>query len=219
MNDAAIWDAYNSLLLSHDVERIRKLIARYELLRMTIDVPGDIVECGVFKGVGFLYWLKLKKILIPGAAKRVVGFDMFHSFGTVSSPKEKGAVDAFVKETGFEGVSPKSVMACAEAAGFGDDAAELVEGDVGVTAASYCQDKPGFRISLLNMDLDLDQPTFSALQAFWPRVVKGGVVIFDEYALGRWTESDGVDRFFEGKGQRLRTLAISRTPTAYVIKG
>jgi hypothetical protein len=218
MNDAEIWDAYNCLLLSHDVERIRKLIARYELLRMTIDVPGDIVECGVFKGVGFLYWLKLKKILIPGAAKRVVGFDMFHSFGTVTGPKEEKAVAAFVKETEFEGVSPESIMACAEAAGFGDDSAELVAGDIGVTAEDYCQDKPGFRISLLNMDLDLDQPTFSALQAFWPRVVKGGVVIFDEYALGRWTESDGVDRFFESKGQRLRTLAISRTPTAYVIK-
>jgi hypothetical protein len=218
MNDAEIWAAYNGLLLSPDVERIRKLIARYELLRITIDVPGDIVECGVFKGVGFLYWLKLKRILIPGAAKRVVGFDMFHSFGAATGSKEEEAVAAFVKETQFDGVRPESILALAEAAGFGADAAELVAGDIGVTAADYCQRNPGFRISLLNMDLDLDQPTFAALQAFWPCVVKGGVVIFDEYALGRWTESNGVDRFFEGRGQRLRTLPISRTPTAYVIK-
>ena len=44
-----LWDSYNHLMLSPDVERLRKTLAREELFRRTIDIPGDIVECGVFK--------------------------------------------------------------------------------------------------------------------------------------------------------------------------
>ena len=60
-----IWECYNSLLLSHDISRIRKLLARYELFKKSLNVPGDIIECGVFKGVGLMYWLKLIEIILP----------------------------------------------------------------------------------------------------------------------------------------------------------
>ena len=46
-----LWDSYNHLMMSPDVERLRKVFAREELFRRTIDIPGDIVECGVFKGL------------------------------------------------------------------------------------------------------------------------------------------------------------------------
>ena len=59
-----IWDNYNKLLLSDDISRIRKILARYELFKKTINIPGDIVECGVFKGVSFMFWLKCLKIFL-----------------------------------------------------------------------------------------------------------------------------------------------------------
>ena len=34
-----IWDWYNNLLLSNDVNRIRKLIVRYELFKKSLSVP------------------------------------------------------------------------------------------------------------------------------------------------------------------------------------
>ena len=49
-DDEKLWDSYNHLMMSADVERLRKVLAREELFRKTIDIPGDIVECGVFKG-------------------------------------------------------------------------------------------------------------------------------------------------------------------------
>ena len=58
-NDSSLWDAYNTLLLGADVERIRKIIARYELFRMTLDVPGDIVECGVLKGSSLMLFFEV----------------------------------------------------------------------------------------------------------------------------------------------------------------
>ncbi len=58
-NSEDIFLHYNALLLSSDTSRIRKMLARYELFRRSLEVPGDIVECGVYKGASVAYWLKL----------------------------------------------------------------------------------------------------------------------------------------------------------------
>ena len=75
-----------------------------------------------------------------------------------------------------------------------------------------------YRREFKRLDLDLEAPTFSALSSFWNRVVPGGIIIFDEYAIPAWTESNAVDRFFKDKDVQLKTLTWSRTPTAYIIK-
>lgn len=217
-DEQRLWDAYNLLLLGSDVERMRKLLVRYDFFRMVLDRPGDIVECGVFKGAGLLTWLKFLQIHTPGSARRVVGFDTFDAFAPANGAHDARAVTAFLEETTHRGTTPASLLAAIAAAGIDPRRAELVAGDIGLTAAAYARSNPGFRIALLHMDLDLGDPTFAALQALWPRVIPGGVVVFDEYAAPRWSESDGVDRFFAGSGVRLRTLAHARTPTAYVIK-
>ena len=56
MSEKNLWESYNQLLLSDDISRIEKILSRYELFKKTINVPGDIIECGVFKGVSFLFW-------------------------------------------------------------------------------------------------------------------------------------------------------------------
>ena len=43
------WDAYNELLLYGGVDRLNKILARYELFKMVVELPGDIVEGGVFR--------------------------------------------------------------------------------------------------------------------------------------------------------------------------
>jgi hypothetical protein len=216
--NSEIWDAYNLLLLGPDVERLRKLFARYELFKMSLDVPGDIVECGVFKGSGLMLWAKLLQIFCPGSIKRVVGFDLFTKFAESSNDFEAQQVESFLAETNFDGTSIEKLNGKLKDAHIPDTAYELVQGDICTTAASYVAAYPGFRISLLHLDLDLEVGTLAALKAFWPRVVSGGVVIFDEYAVPRWTESHAVDQFFADKQVTLRALSFARTPTSYVIK-
>ena len=75
-----IWNNYNNLIISEDIGRIRKLLIRYDLFKKTSNIPGDIVECGVFKGVGLFLWLKFLKIYLPNSNKKVIGFDMFSHF-------------------------------------------------------------------------------------------------------------------------------------------
>jgi hypothetical protein len=217
-DEQAIWDAYNLLLLGPDVERLRKLFARYDLFRMTLTVPGDSVDCGVFIGAGLMLWLKLLKIHMPGSINRVVGFDTFNTFAASETAQEAQQVRAFVAETGFEGVTPGVLLKWVEQAGLDPNKCELVEGDIRQTAAAYCEDKPGFRVSLLHLDLDLDAATHAALAAFWPRMPSGGVIVLDNYGEAGWSEAQGVDRFFQDQSIQIKTLTYSRTPTAYIVK-
>ena len=53
----------------------------------------------------------------------------------------------------------------------------------------------------------------------YDRIVRGGIIIFDEYACEKWTESNAVDRFLkEHPDLNIKTLLWGRTPTAYIIK-
>ena len=38
---------------------------------------------------------------------------------------------------------------------------------------------------------------------FYPHVTRGGIIVFDEYALEKYGESDAVDEFFKIKKLRL----------------
>src|SRR5215207_1459399 len=125
MSDADVWDAYNTLLLGPDVERIRKLLARYELFKLSLQVPGDIVECGVFKGAGLLYWLKLLAIFAPGSAKRVVGFDTFGQLPESVCEFEKRAFATLFANADCQSVASERTCRAARAAGL-QDRMELV---------------------------------------------------------------------------------------------
>lgn len=217
IDEDALWAYYNGLLLSPDVDRIRKLIVRYELFKKSLSVPGDIVECGVFKGVGFMYWLKLLSIFLPASTKKVIGFDTFGSFADSLLPYERASAQSYVDQSNFKGVDPKDIMALASKAGFGDRA-ELVPGDIQVTAAQYAADNPGFRISLLHVDFDTYHGGRVVLENFYPLVVPGGVIVFDEYGVRGWGESDAVDEFFKDKQVELQAVEYANKPTAYIVK-
>ena len=60
---------------------------------------------------------------------------------------------------------------------------ELIKGDVEKTIPEFVNKNPGLRISLLHFDIDMYSPTMTGLKYLLPLVVKGGVVLFDEYGV------------------------------------
>ena len=67
------------------------------------------------------------------------------------------------------------------------------------------------------MDLDLEKPTYESLSALWPRLSKGGIVVFDEYGYHQWSEALGVDKFIEENNLQVKVLNFD-APTAYIEK-
>jgi len=215
-SDNTLWDSYNTLLLSSDTDRIRKLLVRYELFKMSLDIPGDIVECGVFKGAGWMYWLKLLDLYARGEQKRVIGFDTFGSFADTLLDYERESAKAFTDEAAFNGVNPDEILGYAHQAGFKN--AELIPGDVTETLSKYVKSNPGFRISLLHLDFDTYHGTKVALEHMYDLVTPGGLIVLDEYGKRGWGESDAVDEFFSGKGVEIKAVHGSFQPTAYIRK-
>jgi hypothetical protein len=61
-----------------------------------------------------------------------------------------------------------------------------VKGDVTVTIPEYLEKNPHLIISLLYLDLDLFEPTKTAIQYFLPRMPKGSLIVFDELNHPDW---------------------------------
>lgn len=216
--DELIWDYYNGLLLGPDSGRLRKLFVRYELFKKALDSPGDIVECGVFKGAGLFFWAKLLNIHAPEAQKKVIGFDTFGKpFADSLLDYEKKSAEDFISESNFDGTTTNALYKKAEKANL-RERIELVSGDITETAEEYTKNNTGFRISLLNLDFDTYQGTKSALEAFYPYIAPGGIVVFDEYGKRGWGESDAVDEYFSDKDENIQAINDCFQPTAYIRK-
>tara|TARA_B110000027_G_scaffold132611_1_gene159163 strand:+ start:1783 stop:2433 length:651 start_codon:yes stop_codon:yes gene_type:complete len=213
-----IFKAYNDLIESDNLDRLQKIFTRYDFYKKTMNVPGDIVECGVFKGTGQIFWLKLLRIYDEYSMKKVVGFDTFSSFPKSILKYEKKQASKFLKEAGYDGVTVKSINDKIKKIGLGKRS-ELIKGDIIKTSANYVKNNKGFRISLLNLDLDTYEGTKAALENFYPMVSKNGIIIFDEYGKRGWGETDAVDEFFSDKRNiKIQSIKYSNQPSAFVIK-
>jgi hypothetical protein len=203
-----------------------KAFAHYEVFKLVEDLPGDIVECGVYKGSSLLSFARFLETFCPGdRTRRVLGCDHFKGLA------ERWDRDGLNERVGItaEGWNPAqfrdTLFALVEA--FNKDSfvpqrarVELVDGDVRETAAAYVAEHPGLRISLLHLDMDLYEPTLEALKAFWPRIVTGGVVLFDEFAIREWPgETEAVEEFFKGAVPRIEKFGWASAPGGYFVKG
>jgi hypothetical protein len=216
-SDDDIWRAYNTLLLSEDTSRLRKLLVRYRIYELTRQIPGDIVECGVYKGAGLMTWAKFLHLFEPHSRKKVIGFDYFGPFRDVAIDTREAGVPQALDEISGGGIQREEVERVVNAAGLGHRV-ELIEGHIEQTSANYVANNFGFRISLLHLDLDVYAATLSALEQLWPQVSQGGVILMDEYGLRGFGETQAVDEFFSGKDVQLLVVPFSETPTAYVTK-
>lgn len=206
---------------------LKRFLAHYELFRMVVDLPGDILELGVFRGASLMSWANFMEIRCMGdRQRRVFGFDNFAGFTAIE--EKDGAVSKQVdKVTGGFDPSGYEEMLRDAIDIYNSDRfipykarVSLIKGDVEKTIPAFVAENPGIRLSLVHFDVDLYRPTLVALQHLWPLVVRGGVVAFDEYGIPPWEgESKAVDEFFASQKIELRRFTWSSNPGAYLVKG
>jgi Macrocin-O-methyltransferase (TylF) len=216
-----VFDAFNNFIFSSDTRIIAKLLARASLVQQVVNVPGDIVELGVFKGSGMATFLKLKDIYFPKVSPlKVIGFDYFDTDKLVKSLKgnDRETMEQLFKDRNYNHTND----ACLTLAntffnmGYNISDFELIAGDINMSINGFVNERPGFRARLVYIDVDLEEPTYNALKALWPLIPTGGIVCFDEYGIHQWSEAIGADKFFEGKAKLMATNIPC--PTAYIIK-
>ena len=225
-NDLSYQDILENFMLFYRRVNFAKFLTHIELFNKTIDLPGSIVELGVFKGASFMTFLKMLDVHCAGdTLKKIIGFDTFTGF--VDIYKKDGEVNSKrdLKEGGFnsETFLPilEKVIDLAKSDSFIPrfNRAELVKGDVKNTVPKYVADNPGLRISLLHLDMDLYEPTKIALEQLYPKVVAGGVVLLDEYGMNGFPgESAAFDEYFGKNRPVLKKFPFISTPGGYFIK-
>lgn len=217
-----IYNSFNDFIFSKDRNVFNKLYSKFIFYDMTKNLCGDIIECGVFKGSGLLAWLKILDMNEPNSIKKAIGFDFFdpNFVEQINNEIDKKTMKQVFDRCGNLDKNELSILNIKQKlinAEIKEDKFELIEGDIIKTSKEFIESRPGFRISILNMDLDLDEPTYITLNNFWPRILDGGVIIFDEYAYHSWSEANAVDKFIKEKNLNLYKTNI-KTPTAYIIK-
>lgn len=205
---------------------LKRFLSHAELFKQTLDVPGDIAELGVFRGLGLMTWANLLEAYSIGDRTKVVyGFDNWKGFGELA-PQDGKIEKAVEKFPG--GFSPEKYYEELKAAIaiFDEDRfipwkprIVLVKGNIETTVSKFTEQNPGVRFSLVHFDCDLYQPTLAALKAFWPLLSRGGIFLFDEYSISEWPgETRAVEDFFSDKAVRIKKLSWTNAPAGYIVK-
>lgn len=205
---------------------LAKFLTHVEIFNKTVGLPGCVVECGVFKGMSLLTFTKLIEIYCPGdSLKRVVGFDTFTGFTKLSdldgppNPKRDKVVGGWNSQEFLPDLERIIHITQRDSMIPRLKRVELVKGDVCKTVPEYVSNNPGLRISLLHLDMDLYEPTLTALKYLYPLVVPGGIVLLDEYGMDGFPgESAAFDEYFEGHRPVLTKFPYISTPGGYFVK-
>jgi O-methyltransferase len=184
-------------------ERMHALIHAVEYLQRHA-VPGDFVECGVWRGGSMM--VAAQTLLRLGARDRVLW--LYDTFEGMTAPTEhdvssKGvkATDKFARrQTGADRsdwclADLEDVRRNVLGTGYPADRVRFVKGKVEETLSGEAPPQ----ISLLRLDTDWYESTRYELEVLFPRLSVGGVLIIDDY--GDWTGArKAVDEYLAGHG-------------------
>jgi hypothetical protein len=157
-------------------------------------IEGDIVECGVWRGGSSM--VSALTLLNNSDIQRSIY--MYDTYEGMSEPTgEDVSVLGDTGEATWQGINQcyadlEDVSTNIYGTGYPKDKIKLIKGKVEETIPNTIPDK----ISLLRLDTDWYESTYHELVHLFPRLVKGGVLIIDDY--GHWQGArKAVDQYFE----------------------
>ena len=184
------------------------------LLEQALDLPGDVIECGVYRGASLRRIALATKDRAP--QKTVFGLDSFEGF------PEDGVSDqdtSFLRSTRrlsgkFKDAADAPTRIEAFARAF-DLNVTLKKGYFEHTLPSVTDREFCF----LHIDCDTYSGHVEVLDALYDRLTPGAVIVFDDYADEAWPgATKAVDEFFGPKGIAVEKSEARATPAWYAIK-
>jgi len=218
-----VYAAFNSFIFSDDLKLIGKLLHRFDFFKKTMNLPGDIVEIGVFKGSGVATFSKFVEIFCPHSNKKIIGFDIFDRAEGEKILEKDGLIGKESMKVVYSKVDENELTLSSVTKRLENmkirNRSILIEGDVEETIPKFLTENPGLRISLLYIDVDLERPTYLSLKHLWHRILPGGMIIFDEYEYHKFSESGGVEKFLKEFNLPFDLVSTQWiAPTSFLIK-
>ena len=155
---------------------VQRFLYFYRLFQRIEGLDGDVVECGVWRGRSLL-WLSIFA-REEQRGRKVWGFDTFEGFPapTGEDQSTRRVESGELSDTSIPYVSNLLLRAGLDRP-FVTSQITLIQGLFQASLSKY----RGEGIAFLNLDVDLHDSYRTCLEQLYPRVVPGGVVVFDEY--------------------------------------
>ena len=204
----------NGFYATSTESRFGKFLAHYELYKKIINLPGDIIECGLFKGNSFFRFAHFRDLLEAKTSRKLVGFDIFGAFPKTQFEDDKKYLDNFVNSAGENSIELEEIEKIMNYKNI--ENYKFVKGDINLTIPRYCKENSHQKIALLHIDTDVYEPAVTILENMYEKLVKGGVIIFDDYGTFPG-ETKAVDDFFKDKKESVQKLPLGLTPS-FIIK-
>lgn len=163
----------------------------FETAKELSGIDGDFVECGVAGGAQIM--AMNYAIADTNSNKKIYAFDSFEGIpmagefdvtqpgiGEIAHNKFAPLSERLVS-SGITVHSQESVVTNFSNVGISDDNVVYIKGWFQNTLPVFAESID--KISLLRLDGDLYESTLICLEYLYPKVVEGGVVIVDDYAL------------------------------------
>lgn len=194
-------------------ERVHALVQAVEYV-VRNDIPGDFVECGVWRG-GSMMAVATTLLRLGVRDRRLHLFDTFDGMPPPSEEDRnlRGQAAADLLATSERGTAWVWAVAQLDevrqnmrATGYPEALISCIQGKVEETIP---RDAPE-RIAVLRLDTDWYESTKHEMTHLFPRLAPGGVLIVDDY--GHWQGARrAVDEFIEEHGVRCLLCRIDYT--------
>ena len=147
-------------------------------------------------------------------SRSIVGFDVYGKFpDDLKLDSDKSFIKRFEKDGGY-GISEPDLDMFLKKKNFSNYS--LIRGNILKTLPDYLKNNPEKKFSLIHIDVDVYEPTKHILENTWDKIVKGGVLILDDYGTVEG-ETIAVDEFIHNKNILIQKLPYKYKPS-FIIK-
>ena len=217
-----MYDAETHYNLFMNNERFSKLLIHYEIYKKIKNYKGSIIKCGVFKGTSFSRFAMLRELFGNPKNNKLIAFDVFSDkFPDTKYKNEKIQRKHWISTAGGSSIGTKQLKKIFKKKKIKNF--ELISGDVLKTIPKYVQKNPGLKIALLNVDIDFVETTQCVLDNLYSKVVKGGIILFDNYeGIGTGGtfykgETETINKFLKKVKKKIIKFPFYNRPS-YIIK-
>jgi hypothetical protein len=170
-----------------------KFLVLSDLYKRVVNLPGAILEFGVWWGQNLVLFENLRAIYEPFNKQRlIIGFDTFDGYPSHNRAENEPAFkDGFYQADVTYPEYLSELLRVHEgnnAFGHIGGNHKLIKGDVVETAPGYFAEHPETIVALAYFDMGPYAPTIAALNAIKPHLIPGSVILFDELT---WAGSPG----------------------------
>lgn len=195
--------------MAHGNDKYKQRVQK--LLELVSEVPGDIIEVGIFKGE--TSQIICEFLMKNSETQRYFGLDTFKGY------EDEDMVN--VNAAAVRNQNTKrwywSKQAVEKRLNFFDEIRySIVEGDCKETIPKLIETKELQELSLIYVDCNLYSPSIKAMRDLWPLLAPGGIMAIDEHLTGG--ETQAIQEFAKEQNIGLSFFGPAPGPSFYCYK-